>query len=75
MKLVYIIFSILIFSSSFKLDASSTDEKKIRKVGNCPACNLVYANLRGLNLEYKNLNEANLRGANLRGVNLWSTLG
>lgn len=49
--------------------------EQLRRTGNCPNCDLSYAQLRGRNLQGAdlrgaNLNAANLRGANLRGANL-----
>lgn len=55
--------------------ANLEDLYQLRQTGNCPNCDLSYANLRGRNLrgadlQGANLNVANLRGADLAGANL-----
>ncbi|MDG2990208.1 pentapeptide repeat-containing protein [Candidatus Synechococcus calcipolaris G9] len=50
--------------------AKLEDLYQLRQTGNCPNCDLSYANLRGRNLRGADMSGANLNGANLRGANL-----
>jgi len=57
------------------LAANPEDIKTLKRTGQCPNCDLSYANLDGRNLkgadlQGANLNAATLRGANLSGANL-----
>ncbi len=43
--------------------------EQLRRTGNCPNCDLSYAQLGGRNLQGADLRGANLNAANLRGAN------
>ncbi|MDS3861887.1 pentapeptide repeat-containing protein [Thermosynechococcaceae cyanobacterium BACA0444] len=69
------ILGILVNFATPGLAAKPEDLQQLNRTGNCPNCDLSYANLNGRNfkgadLQGANLNAATLRGANLTGANL-----
>ena len=68
-----IILAILLFSNLlFGFDPA--DLKQLKEDGDCPKCDLSYANLSGMDLSMSDFSEANLTNSTFDGAILYKTI-